>query len=50
MAAEGKDLLMNILEESCILNEENSPTSVIKIDLDCVKIVDEPVRRNYKFR
>ena len=50
MAAEGKDLLRNILEESCILNEENSPTSVIKIDPDCVKIVDEPVRRNYKFR
>jgi len=48
MAAEGKDLLRNILEESCILNEENS--SVIKIDPDCVKIVEEPVRRNYKFR
>ena len=50
MAAEGTDLLRNILEESCILNEENSPSSVIKIDPDCVKIVEGPFRRNYKFR
>ena len=49
MAAEGTDILGNIVE-SCLINEENSSTSVIKIDPDCVKIVEEPVRRNYKFR
>ena len=49
MAAEGIDILGNIVE-SCLINEENSSTSVIEIDPDCVKIVEEPVRRNYKFR
>ena len=37
MAAEGTDILGNIVE-SCLINEENSSTSVIKIDPDCVKL------------
>ena len=49
MAAEGTDLLGNIVE-SCLINEENCTTNVITIDPDCVKIVEEPVKRNYKFR
>ena len=49
MAAEGTDLLGNIVE-SCLINEENCTTNVITIDPDCVEIVEEPVKRNYKFR
>ena len=49
MAAEGTDILGNIVE-SCLINEENCTTNVITIDPDCVTIVEEPVKRNYKFR
>ena len=49
MAEEGKDLLGNLVE-SCGINGENSPANVIKIDPDWVKIVEEPVKRSYKFR
>ena len=49
MATQGKDLLGKVME-SCEINGENSAANVIKIDADCVKIVEEPVKRNYKFR